>query len=145
MPALTNRRRELFAQSVVSGSSLKESAIAAGYAPSRAEQTGSELRKNREIAVRIGEIRAVITESITRFMTYGLAQAMAETNEALELARTNGQPGQMIAAITLKARLCGLLIERKQIDYRNIDELSDGELENLIESAESSETDGLRH
>jgi phage terminase small subunit len=146
MPALTNRRRELFAQGVASGVSLKQAAVSAGYSLRRAEQTGSELRKNREIAVRIGEIRAVITESITRFMTYTLAQAMLEAHEAWELARNNGQPGQMIAATTLKSKLMGLLVERRDVTYRSVDELSDAELENLIADAEgSANTDGLTH
>ena len=146
MPALTNRRREIFAMSVASGVSLLESALAAGYAPSRAQITGSELGKDRKVAVRITELREAIARAITRHTSYGLLEAMFEANEALELARKNGQPGQMIAAITLKARLCGLLIECRQIDYRDVSDLSDAELESLIESAESSsDTDGLTH
>ena len=132
--------------SVASGATLKESAIAGGYSARRAEQTGSELRKNREVAVRICEIRAVIAQSASRYLTYGLMQAMAEANQALELARSNGQPGHMIVAITLKAKLMGLLVERRDVTYRSVDELSDAELENLIADAEgSSDTDGLTH
>jgi hypothetical protein len=145
MPALINRRREIFAMSVASGVSLLESALAAGYAPSRAQITGSELGRNSQVAVRITELREAIAKAITRHTSYGLLEAMVEANEALELARKNGQPGQMIAAISLKARLCGLLIERRQIDYRDVGELTDGELESLIESGSASDTDGLTH
>jgi hypothetical protein len=146
MPALTNRRREIFAMSVASGVTLLESALAAGYAPSRAQITGSELGKDRKVAVRITELREAIAKAITRHTSYGLLEAMFEANEALELARKNGQPGQMIAAITLKARLCGLLVERASVTYQNVDELSDAQLETLIASAEgSTDTDGLTH
>jgi phage terminase small subunit len=145
MPALTNRRREIFAMSVASGVTLLESALAAGYAPSRAQITGSELGRNSKVSVRITELREAIAKAITRHTSYSLLQAMFEANEALELARKNSQPGQMIAATTLKARLCGLLIERRQIDYRDMTELSDAELESLIGSVDSSSDTGFTH
>jgi phage terminase small subunit len=145
MPALTNRRREIFAQSVACGNSLRTAADAAGYSSARAQVTGSSLGKDRKVAARICELRAALAESITRHMSYGVLEAMAEASEAFELARKNGQPGHMISATTLKARLCGLLIERATVTYQNVDELSDAQLETLIASAESSNDTGFTH
>ena len=70
---------------------------------------------------------------------------MGEASEALRIAKAKGNPSAMVAAITLKARLAGLLVERQQIDYRDVSDLTDGELESLIASAESSSDDGLTH
>ena len=144
MPILS-RRREAFAQAVACGSSLREAAYVAGYSPQRAQVTGSNLGKDRKVAARIAELREAITKAITRYTTYTVAQAMFEADEALELARKNGQPGQMVSAITLKAKLAGLLVERRQIDYRDVSDLSDAELESLIDSAEGSSDTGLTH
>jgi hypothetical protein len=146
MPALTNRRRELFCQSRASGVTLKESAIAAGYTPRRAGVTGSELGRIRSIAVRICELREFFAESAARFTSYGMREAMCEASEAMQIAKAKGNASAMVAAITLKARLAGLLVERTNVTYTSVDELTDSQLESLIADAEGSgDTDGLTH
>ena len=138
MPMLRNPKREAFAQSVANGTSLVDAARAAGYDESRAYKTASELRKRADIAARIVEVLAKRTKLAEIHAVYDMRACLAETNEALQMARTNGQPSHMVAAITLKAKLVGLLVERRQIDYKNVGELSDAELESLIASAEAT-------
>jgi hypothetical protein len=136
MSALKNHRRELFCQSVASGVSLKKSAIAAGFSIARSQVTGSEL--NRKLSGRIQELREALALSVATHTSYGVREAMIEASEALWMAETRKNASAMVAAITLKARLAGLLVERSQVDYRNVDDLTDAELESLIDSAESS-------
>jgi hypothetical protein len=144
MPALTNRRRELFALSVASGVSLKESAIAAGYSLARSQVTGSEL--NRKLSVRIQELREALSLSVAKHTSYSIFEAMGEASEAMRIAKAKGNPSAMVAAITLKARLAGLLVERTNVTYTSVDELTDSQLESLIADAEGSgDTDGLTH
>jgi hypothetical protein len=138
MGMLKNPKRESFAQSVANGTSLVDAARSAGYETSRAYKTASELRKRADIAARIQEILEKRTKLNVVHDVYGMRECLAETDEALQMARTNGQPSHMVAAITLKAKLVGLLVERRQIDYKNVGELSDAELESLIQSAEAS-------
>ena len=143
MPALI-RRRELFAQSVANGASLHKAALGAGYKPSAAQCTGSVLGKNPKVVARVVEIREAIARSMAEHSSYGLRQAMFEANQALEMAKANGNASHMVSAITLKARLAGLLVERASVTYQNVDELTDAQLETLIASAEgSADTDGL--
>jgi hypothetical protein len=144
MPVLKNRRRELFAASVASGNSFKESAIAAGYSVARSQVTGSEL--NRKLSVRIQELREALALSVAKHTSYGLREAMVEASEALRMAESRKNASAMVAAICLKARLAGLLIERRQIDYRDVGELTDVELEILIASVEgSTDPDDVTH
>lgn len=133
----------MFCQAVASGTSLKKSAIAAGYSSARSQVTGSEL--NRKLSGRIQELRESFAESAARYASFDFRAAMGEASEALRIAKAKGNPSAMVAAITLKARLAGLLVERQQIDYRDVSDLTDGELESLIASAESSSDDGLTH
>jgi CHAT domain-containing protein len=138
MPMLKNPKFEAFAQSIVNGKNLVDSARAAGYKESRAGTTGSELRKNPDVAARITELqikRSAIAES---HGVFDMRMAIAECDEARDLARTQGQSAAMIQATTLKAKLTGLLVERRQVDYKNVGELSDAELESLIQSAEAT-------
>jgi hypothetical protein len=93
---------------------------------------------------RITELRAAIEQAIRETTIYTVVEALAEADQALKMAMANGNASHAVAAITLKAKLAGLLIERRDVTYRSVDDLTDAELENLIADAEGS-TDGLMH
>ena len=60
MPCLKNIRQELFCLAIFKGMSQKDAAIKAGYKPSRARFTGSDLATNRNITARILELHEEI-------------------------------------------------------------------------------------
>lgn len=138
MATLLNKRHEYFARSVAGGSTLVDAARAAGYPEKRAYSTASELRKRPDVGARIHEIEAKTVQLADQHQVYGMREALAECDEAFTMARKQGQTSAMVAATTLKSKLTGLLVERRQIDYKNVGELSDAELESLIASAEAS-------
>jgi hypothetical protein len=138
MPMLRNPKHEAFAKSIAAGTNLVDAARAAGYGEARAKTTGSELRKYPKIMERIAELlerRAGLAEV---HGVFDMRTAIAECDQARDLAFGLGNANAMIAATTLKAKLTGLLVERRQIDYKNVGELSDAELESLIQSAEAN-------
>lgn len=83
-----------------------------------------------KIQQRIEEIRKPVIDKIQ----YGLEQAMAEAAEALEVSRNKEQGGAMVAAVQLRAKLNGLLIERKEIRTGALDDISHDDLVILNEA-----------
>lgn len=63
MKILKNNRHELFALAIVKGMSQKDAAIQAGYKPSRARFTGSNLATYSNIIERIKELQGAATSS----------------------------------------------------------------------------------
>src|SRR5688500_2570361 len=60
------------------------------------------------VRARLAELRGK-TETLA---TFTAEQAFCEAGEALELAKLIGNPAAMVSAVTLRARLAGLLIDR---------------------------------
>ena len=81
-----------------------------------------------KIRSRVEELRAPAVAK----MRYGLEQAMREAEEALEMCRQKENGGAMINAITLRSKLNGLLVEKKEIKLTTIEELADDDLDKLI-------------
>ena len=63
---------------------------------------------------RIAEIRQPAVERVQEEIAYTAREAMREALEALEMAKKTQQPGSMVAAVQLRAKLNGLLIDRKE-------------------------------
>lgn len=108
MPALKNHRQERFCQLVKRGIPPYRAYPEAGYKPH--EGAPYRLCGNVRVKARLRELTKgfamktrVTVESITR-----------EFDEARELALKVDQPGAAIAATANKAKLHGLLIDRKE-------------------------------
>ena len=63
---------------------------------------------------------------------YGLMQAMGEAQEAFSVARGKDNAAAMVAAVALRAKLNGLLIECKEITLTEVQRLDDETLDKLI-------------
>ena len=85
------------------------------------------LTDNPHIAPRVDSLRKPVIEAAQ----YGLAEAMAEAAEALSVAREKSNGGAMVAAVTLRAKLSGLLIDKKEIRTGELDGLGHDELKQL--------------
>ena len=62
---------------------------------------------------------------------YGLKEALTQAEEAFQVSKTKENGGAMAAAVTLKAKLRGLLIERKEIRTGPLDTLEHDDLKQL--------------
>lgn len=122
-------KQEAFAQAIVSGKSQADAyrgAYDAGrMKPATIQNNASSLCKNSEVAARIAELRAPIVAK----MQYGIEQAMCEAEDAFKVAKERGNGGAMVAAVTLRSKLNGLLVDRKEVKYGAMDDLPVDELE----------------
>ncbi|MFZ3251722.1 MAG: terminase small subunit, partial [Pseudolabrys sp.] len=123
MPTLKNSRHELFAQEIAKGRSQREAYRAAGYLTKSDDATdanASRLLSNAKVANRIRELQTEAANSTE----VTVSSLIAEAERARALAEGKGQANAMVGAITLKARLAGLLVDRTE-DMVRRDELEE--------------------
>jgi phage terminase small subunit len=128
MPALENPRHERFAQDLAKGMSQAEAYRNAGYRPN--DPAASRLARNVKVQARVAEIvdRGAIRTEIT------LQSLMEEAAEIQRAAVAAGQHSAAVAALTAKAKLAGLWVEKAENLNRNMDAngLSDAELAAIV-------------
>lgn len=117
--ALTHKQ-EAFCQAVVSGLSqadaYRKAYNAEKMSPPTVQKRASELMRKDGVVYgvvtgRIAELRRPVVEKLQ----YGLEQAMSEADRAIALSEFKENPGAMVNAITLRAKLNGLLVERREV------------------------------
>lgn len=112
-PALT-AKQEAFCLAVVSGMSqadaYRKAYDAEKMKPETVQKRASELMGNGAIAGRVAELRAPVVAKVR----YDLERAMDEAEQALQLALKKENPGAMVAAVQLRSKLNGLLIEKRE-------------------------------
>jgi phage terminase small subunit len=107
-------KQEAFCQAVVQGIGQAD-AYRMSYAvkkmkPGAVDVEASRLMDNPKVAHRLQELRAPVVEKVR----YGIEQAMDEAMEAFKVAKGKEQGGAMVAAVQLRAKLNGLLIEKRE-------------------------------
>jgi hypothetical protein len=132
MPALKNKRHELFAQAIAHAADPADAYRSAGYDVTvcSAEAGAMRLRKNPTVAARIAELgmtpapayagdSGAVAETTGTSDTSNaapaapsVASALRELEEARKVAIAKGQAAAAISAIMAKAKLAGLLAER---------------------------------
>jgi len=127
MPTLTNNRRELFCQNVVSGMSHKDAYIKAGYKDSKtAKKSAHQLLLKDVVQNRIKEL-----QKENRLKSeYKLEEAL---NALAQIAR-NGSDGQVISAINSLSKINGWndVTKIKMDITKNVDSMTDEELIEMI-------------
>ena len=108
MPALKNQRQERFCQLVKQGIPPYRAYPMAGYKPD--EGAPYRLSGNVRVKRRIAEL----TKGLAMKTRVTVESITAELDAAQELAKRVEQPGAAIQAIATKAKLHGLLIDRKE-------------------------------
>lgn len=106
-------RQELFAQGIVQGKTQRQAYIDAGFKSQGDEANdanASRLISTDKLRARISELQAQITKN-TEVTVGGL---MADAEAAREMAMSAANPSAAVSAITLRAKLAGLLIERRE-------------------------------
>ena len=132
MPILENQRHELFAQELAKGKTAHEAYSLAGFKKSR--KNASCLRANEDITARVAELQAVAARSAE----ITIEACCAELDQAIEIAKANGQATALVSATQLRAKLGGLLIQKieQKVEIaascpESWAEIADGMLEDL--------------
>ncbi len=114
---LENPRHEHFAQAVAKGRSAK-AAYADAYArraDSYCESAGSRLLRNDKVASRVAELqrRAVQRHDVSIY------ELTAELRHAIDTAKQQQRPGDIVSAAMALAKLHGLVVEKRETTNHN--------------------------
>lgn len=128
-------QQERFAQLVAGGLS-QSAAYRDAYnvkrsKPETVHENASRLMADGKVSARVAELRKPVIQQVQ----YNLVRAMAEAEEARALALMTGQTAAAVSAVTLKAKLNGLLVEDRKNERRPLEDVSDEELDRIIEQA----------
>lgn len=122
MPVLRNPRREKFAQEIAKAKTATAAMAAAGYSDPR---NSTRLMKNDEIRGRIRELK----ERGAARAEVSVASLLVELEEARKLALKHRQASAAVQCSMGKAKLCGLIIDRREVgDIGRFDGLTDEQL-----------------
>ena len=114
-PAVTlTSKQEAFAQAIVSGKTQADAYRKAFSAEKMKDATihkrASELMADGEVTGRVEALRAPVVAKLQ----YGLEEAMLEAADSFRVAKAKENGGAMVAAVQLRAKLNGLLVEKRQ-------------------------------
>jgi Terminase small subunit len=110
MSPLKNARHERFVQALLEGRDAMAAYQKAGYAAD--DGNAARLKSNPKVQARLAELQAEIA-SETKVTTAGL---IAELEDARKKATDLEQLSAAVRAIESKAKISGLLVERKQVE-----------------------------
>lgn len=130
-------KQEAFAQAIASGMNQSNAYRAAYNAGTMSAATinvkASQVMANGKVSVRVAELRKPVIDALQ----YGIKEAMAEAEEALQVCRAKENGGAMVSAITLRSKLMGLLVEKKEIRSGPLDGMPAQEAAALIETIDA--------
>ena len=131
MPVLSKSRHELFAQAVANGRSLDDAYSDAGFVRNRGN--ASKLMRNTAIQSRVDELlqeraKGTLQKTISE-VHYTREVLLAELEEARQMALDKNQPSAAVSASIGKARVLGLIIDRREVgDAGAFDDMTDEQL-----------------
>jgi hypothetical protein len=134
MANLTDQQ-EIFCHEIVKGKSQFD-AYQIAYPASlkwkrnSVDNKASLMASNAKVVQRIERLRA----PIVRKTVYTVVEAHEEAGRALELAMSTEQVGAAVAAVQLRAKLHGLITEKKEIKLSKFDDLEADDKQTLIET-----------
>ena len=113
MPVLENQRHELFCQAIAKGETTSKAYQTAGFRAHRGN--AARLRADERISARVLEIQGAGAKSAE----ITVASLLDELEHARQRADSLGQLSASVRAISEKARLAGLVVERQEIAVVN--------------------------
>ena len=127
MPVLSNAKHELFCQHLALGKTASEAYEMAGYKPSRSN--ASVLRAKQNVSDRLNEILQQSERKVVQKIEYTRDNILAELEEARQMALELKNPSAAWASAMAKARILGLIIDRREVgEVGAFDALTDEEL-----------------
>ena len=140
-PSTLSHAHELFCIALHAGMT-KADAYREAYPKSRlwkaasASNKASNLANKPHIQARLAAMREPVMRAIqANSAGYGLLQAMDEAQRAMALAESSGQAGAMVAAIQLRAKLNGLITDKKEVTVTEMGGMTPSEKAALLEAA----------
>jgi len=123
MPPLENPRWEHFAQELAKGKPASEAYVLAGYKAN--DGNAIRLKGNEKLLARVQELlsRSAARAEVT------VVSILNELEEARKQAVEINQPSAAVSAIVAKAKVAGLIVDRKEVgkpgefEGMNVDEL----------------------
>jgi hypothetical protein len=106
MPALSNQRHERFAQEIAQGTPQVEAYGKVGYKP--VDANASRLINSDKVRTRIAELQGKAAQKLN----VTIESLMQEADEIQRAAKADKQHSASVAAMTAKAKLAGLWVER---------------------------------
>lgn len=130
MPALPNARHEKFAQELSKGKTASEAYVLAGYKAN--DGNAATLKGNQRILERIAELQNAASMRVE----VTIASLMQEASEIQAAAMEAKQLSAATAALTVKAKLAGLWIDKNENTNRNVDpaRVTDAELAAVVQA-----------
>lgn len=126
-------KQEKFAQAVAKGlnqsAAYREAYNATKMQPQSVSVNASKLMADANVALRVSVLRELAQPERIKAVAYGIDQAMAEAERALKIAEKKENGGAMVAAVTLRAKLNALLVDRSEVRTGKLDDVPAGELE----------------
>jgi hypothetical protein len=113
MPPLENPRWERFAQELAKGKRAHEAYVLAGYKENAGNAT--RLKLNEKI---IARVQGLLGRSAAR-AEVTVASILSELEEARKLAAEINQPSAAVAATLGKAKVAGLIVDRKEVGHEH--------------------------
>lgn len=117
MPVLQNARYEVFAQSIAGGKSPGDAFADAGFSPNPGNC--STLRNKPHVAERINELlqcrQDTVLKKVAAEIEVTRESLLLELEEARLLAFAMQNPGAAHQCSMGKARICGLIIDRREV------------------------------
>jgi phage terminase small subunit len=132
--ALPNAKHEKFAQELSKGKSATEAYVLAGYKAN--DGNAATLKGNQRVLDRVAELQNA--GSLRVEVT--IASLIQEAAEIQKEARAANQHSAAIAALTAKAKLAGLWVDKNENTNRNVDpaRVTDAELAAVVQADSSS-------
>src|SRR5262245_29177276 len=127
MPVLRNVRHENFAQELAKGKVAHEAYVLAGYRPNRGNAT--RLKLNEAIIARVKELIERTAANAAARAEVTVVSLLNELEDARKQAVEINQPSAAVSAIVAKAKVAGLIVDRKEVgkpgefESMNVDEL----------------------
>lgn len=131
LPGGLTLKEEAFCQSYIQSGNA-EDAYRASYKtanmnPNTISNESNVLLRKAHICKRLAELR----DLSSRVAVYGLNEAMGEAKKAFDLAIKTNSPAAMVSAVTLRAKLAGILVEKREVTT-SVKEVPDDELDRRI-------------
>ena len=136
MAVLTNAKHERFAQELAKGKTATEAYIIAGYKAN--DGNAATLKGNQRILDRVLELQTVASMRVE----VTVASLIKEAGEIQAAAMQEKQLSAASAALTIKAKLAGLWVDKSENTNRNVDpaRVSDAELAAVVQADGSDGT-----
>ena len=140
MAPLKNPKHELFCQQLALGKSASEAFVLAGFAPSSGN--ACVLKAKQSVSDRLNELLRESEKTVLETIEITRETILRELEDARKQAKDLQMPGAAWQASMAKARILGLIVDRREVGEAGaFDSHTDEEL--IAEAAQKAKTLGV--